>query len=120
MTSNDFDHGAGIDNVGNLKNDDHLTAFGLAALMQNGFATPNAILNSHTFQQMNKQTQSNSTTSNDLSTSSGNLSSAAQTHNNSTEANQEKCASLQHGNELNTWNLNSKSEAYPNNSKHYK
>lgn len=55
MSSIDYDHGT-TENSNLFKNDDHLTAFGLA-LMQNGFATHGAILNGHTFQQMNKNQQ---------------------------------------------------------------
>lgn len=119
----DFDHhgAGGIDNVGTLKSDEHLTAFGLAALMQNGFGA-------HTFQQMNKQNQlhphanATATTANSLS-GAGNLSTAS-AHTNTNETIQEKCASMQqqqqqqHGNELSAWNP--KSETYQHSSKHYK
>lgn len=111
MTSTDFDNGVGIDN--SLKTDDHLTAFSLA-LMQNGFATPNSILNSHTFQQISKQNHTNLASSNILASSSI----QAQTSSTPTETAQEKCASSQRANELNTWN--SKSESYQPSQKHFK
>lgn len=45
----DYDH-VGSDTSNLFKSDDHLTtAFGLAALMQNGFPPPGAILNPHNF-----------------------------------------------------------------------
>lgn len=140
--TSDFDHNAAsgtasghIDNASTLKSDEHLTAFGLAALMQNGFATPNALLNSHTFQQMNKQNHHHgiSPTANNLNSSSNAISSVAPVHNNPTES-IEKCSPMQqqqqqhaqhqqqqqqqHGNDLTAWN--SKQDAYQHTSKHYK
>lgn len=107
LTSTDFDNSVGMDNL--LKNDDHLTAFGLA-LMQNGFPAPNAILNSHTFQQISKQNQ----------TLSNNMSSASIHGQNSAlnAVTQEKCAQPQRPTELNAWN--SKSESYQQSQKNYK
>lgn len=104
-SSGEFDHGTGIDSSGSLKNDDHLTAFGLAALMQNGFATPNSLLSNHTY----KTNPSNVSTVNNLNTSSGNTN-PTPVHNSSNESMQEKCASLQHTNDL----------TYQHNSKYYK
>lgn len=137
----DFDHNAAsgtagghIDNASTLKSDEHLTAFGLAALMQNGFATPNALLNSHTFQQMNKQNHHHgiASTANNLNAVSNAIGTVAPIHNNPNESIQEKCSAMQqqqqhpqhqqqqqqHGNDLNAWN--SKSDAYQHTSKHYK
>lgn len=49
LTTIDYDH-VGTESNNIFKTDDHLTtAFGLAALMQNGFPPPGAILNPHTF-----------------------------------------------------------------------
>lgn len=106
MTSNDFDHGVGIDNISSIKNDDHLTAFGIA-LMQNGFPTTNALLNSHTFQQITKQNQASASSpaSNNLSASSANIN-TVQGHS-ASESMQE-----------NTWNP--KSESYQHTQKYYK
>lgn len=84
-----------------------MTAFGLA-LMQNGFPTPNAILNSHTFHQINKQNHTNPTASNALNSFSSNLNSVQGHSNTSNELNLPK--STQHANELNAW----KCESYPN------
>lgn len=90
-----------------------MTAFSLA-LMQNGFPAPNAILNSHTFQQISKQNHTHLTSSNMLGSSSiqGQNSSA------STETSPEKCPPTQRTSELNAWN--SKSESYQHSQKHYK
>lgn len=82
-----------------------MTAFGLA-LMQNGFPTP--ILNSHTFQQISKQNQTNLTS---LMSPQGQNTSA-------NETTQEKCLNSQRANELITWS--SKSENYQQSQKPYK
>lgn len=110
LPSNDFDPGVAVDNVNSLKNDDHLTAFGLA-LMQNGFPTPNAILNTHTFHQINKQNQSNSSNIpaiNNQPQNSGNILSV-QGHNNASNGNVPE-KPVHHGNEMAAWNT--KSENY--------
>ncbi|XP_055313876.1 protein charlatan [Sitodiplosis mosellana] len=110
-TLNDFEHGGVVaENVSSLKNDDHLTAFGLA-LMHNGFPTPNSILNSQTFQQINKQNQTNFVSSSSLGSSthgpndaSGEMITLKET--------------TQHTNELNVWN--SKAENYQHSQKQFK
>lgn len=115
MTLSDFDQsGVGVENVSSLKSDDHLTAFGLA-LMQNGFHTPNSILNSQTFQQINKQNHTNSVSSTNLSSSSGNVNSALGQNNGSSGTISQK--STQIANEL-IWN--SKSENYQHSQKQFK
>jgi len=54
----DYDHNA-ADGNNPFKTEDHLTtAFGLAALMQNGFPPPGTILNPHNFP-TNKNTTGN-------------------------------------------------------------
>lgn len=100
MASIDYDHAAGNESNNPFKNDDHLTtAFGLAALMQNGFPTPGAILNSHSFQQMNKQ-QSTSATS-----VSGNASSSAVSGQGATNNTvEEKWNPQHHSDDLTPWN----------------
>lgn len=113
MSSGEFDHGSGIDSSGTLKTDDHLAAFGLAALMQNGFATSNSLLSNHTY----KTNPSDSSTVNNVNNSSGNTN-ANTVHNSSNESIQGKCASLQHTNDLNAWT--SKVDAYQHTSKYCK
>lgn len=104
----DFEHGGiGTDNITSLKSDDHLTAFGLA-LMHNGFPTPNSILSSQTFQQINKQNQTNFLSS----TGSGSSAHA------SSEIDSQKETTQHTNNELNAWN--SKSENYHHSQKQYK
>lgn len=116
MTSTDYDPGVGVDNVSSLKNDENLTAFGLA-LMQNGFPTPNAILNGHTFHQMNKQNQTNSSTSSSLinQTSTADNFISVQGQNIASNGTvPEKPA--QHGGEMSAW----KSENYQQSQKIFK
>lgn len=101
-----------------FKNDDHLAAFGLAALMQNGFTPHSAILNTHTFQQMNKQQQQpsqpnvnsmHSATANNLHLPT-NMNAMQQTQ--SVRNDMEKSWTPQpHTDELNSWN--SKGQNYP-------
>ncbi|XP_031630013.1 protein charlatan [Contarinia nasturtii] len=110
-STGEYEHGVGVENAGPLKSDDHLTAFGLA-LMQNGFPTPNAILNSHTFHQINKQNQTNPSASNTLNSFSSNLNSVQGQSNTSNELNLQK--TTQHGNELNAWISSTKCESYQN------
>lgn len=122
MTSIDYDHG-GADGNNLFKNDDHLTAFGLA-LMQNGFQPHSAILNSHTFQQINKQQQqlSNAT----LSTT--NLNNAMGTGTNATSINHPSAVSVESveqkwtpqnlTEDMNAWNV--KSNSYQNTQKSFK
>lgn len=107
-----------------MKNDDHLTAFGLA-LMQNGFQSHNSILNSHTFHQINKQQQPSQhqqqhNSLNGLNQSNGNMNTMA--HNAAVAATDnmhEKWANSQHqSTEMNGWN--SKSQNYQNIQKHFK
>lgn len=118
LTSIDYDHG-GTDGNNLFKNDDHLTAFGLA-LMQNGFQPPSAILNSHTFQQMNKQQQiTNSTSSatslnNGMGSSSGGGTSSGgasinHPHVPGVESAEPKWTSQSHSDDLNAWNAKSNS-----------
>lgn len=111
LASIDYDHAAGNESNNPFKNDDHLTtAFGLAALMQNGFPTPGAILNSHSFQQMNKQQSS--------SAASVNASSSVASNNNS--AVEEKWNPQHHADELvPSWNSKVQS-SFPTSGKLFK
>lgn len=113
MVLSDFD-GVGVENVSSLKTDDHLTAFGLA-LMQNGFP-PNSILNSQTFQQINKQNNTNSVSSVNLSSSTGNANSTHGQNNAFSETVSQK--STEHANDLNAWT--SKSDNHQNSQKQFK
>lgn len=89
----DYDNNTGIESNNLFKNDEHLTAFGLA-LMQNGFPSPNAILNSQTFQ-TNKQQQQNTT--------DGSINNVP---NNNAESNtiSEKWSTQHHNDDRNVWN----------------
>lgn len=103
---------SGIDGNSLLKNDDHLTAFGLA-LMQNGFPTHNSILNSHPFHQMNKQP--NLPNTNNLNQSNGNMNQMANHQHN--DGMQEKWSNPQQNtNEMNAWKTNN----YQAPQKHFK
>lgn len=111
-TSGDFDQSVGIDSP---KSDEHLTAFGLA-LMQNGFSTSNAILGSHTFQQINKQNPTNSSTTQSVISFPGNIDSVLGKHNASTGTVLQK--SMENENEIKAWNH--KCETFQNTQKPFK
>lgn len=100
LASIDYEHAAGNESNNPFKNDDHLTtAFGLAALMQNGFPTPGAILNSHSFQQINKQQNSTA------ASVSGNASSSVTGPSGTNNAVEEKWNPQHHSDELvPSWN----------------
>lgn len=121
LTSIDYDHG-GTDGNNLFKNDDHLTAFGLA-LMQNGFQPHSAILNSHTFQQINKQqqlTNSTSSTTNLNNAMSSGANANAINHSNaaSVETSEQKWTPQNQTDDLNAWNV--KSNSYQNTQKPFK
>lgn len=117
LTSIDYDHGAGNESNNPFKNDDHLTtAFGLAALMQNGFPTPCSILNSHSFQQMNKQQQNTAAGS-----VSGNTANSSVTGQSATNSNIEEKWNPQHHNDDMVTPWNSKSQtSFPTSGKLFK
>lgn len=124
LTSIDYDHG-GPDGNNLFKNDDHLTAFGLA-LMQNGFQPHSAILNSHTFQQMNKQQQQlTNSTSSTLNVNNG-MGSGTNANTNpinhptasGVESAEQKWTPQSHTDDLNAWNA--KSNSYQSTQKSFK
>lgn len=121
LTSIDYDQ-SGADGNNLFKNDDHLTAFGLA-LMQNGFQPHSAILNSHTFQQINKQQQLTNSTPSTANLNNG-LGSGANTnsinHPNATgvESVEQKWTPQNQTDDLNAWNV--KSSSYQNTQKPFK
>lgn len=82
-----------------------MAAFGLA-LMQNGFSPHGAILNTHTFQQINKQQQQQQPSQNSINnlTIPTNITAMQQNQTIRNESIGEKWTPQQHDDDLNSWN----------------